>query len=106
MSLLLGLICFGRAVGPKVALVPVVNLAGEHWAELKARQCNSCNSYLHDQFAIRSFQISRADQVLTEMKHEDVDFSDEEQQRRAVLFKLGHELKKLTTSCSPSSPTR
>src|SRR5580692_7199783 len=90
---LFALSCSAFSVGPKIALIPVVNLAGENWEQLKARQSNTCNSYLHDQFVARGFQIARADEVLSEMKRENVDFNDEEQQRRAVLFKLGHELK-------------
>src|SRR5580692_6872705 len=55
---LVALTCTAYSLGPKIALVPVVNLAGEKWEQLKARQSNTCNAYLHDQFASRGFQIS------------------------------------------------
>jgi len=81
------------AAAPSVALLPVVNVAGENWEQLKARQSNVCNSYLRDQFTSRGFKISPADAVLKEMKTEGIDFSDDEQQRRAILFQLGHALR-------------
>lgn len=80
------------ASGPRVAVLPVVNEAGQNWEQLKARQTNVCNAYLHDQFARRGFRITPADAVLSEMKREGIDFSDDEQQRRAILFQLGHAL--------------
>ena len=89
---LLGSVCFGFCSAPSVAVLPVVNVAGENWEQLKARQSNVCNAYLRDQFLARGFHISPADANLSEMKREGIDFSDDEQQRRAILFQLGHAL--------------
>ncbi|MHB8637361.1 MAG: hypothetical protein ACYC96_12900 [Fimbriimonadaceae bacterium] len=88
----LGLAGFGVGAAPTVAVLPVVNVAGANWEQLKARQSNVCNTYLRDQFAARGFKQSPADAVLIEMKREGIDFSDDEQQRRANLFRLGHAL--------------
>ena len=86
------LVCGAFAAPPSVAVLPVVNVAGENWELLKARQSNVCNAYLRDQFTVRGFHISPADANLSEMKREGIDFSDDEQQRRAILFQLGHAL--------------
>lgn len=86
-------VCIALGSAPTVAVVPVINIAGENWELLKARQSNVCNAYLHDQFTTRGFHISPADAMLSEMKREGIDFSDDEQQRRAILFQLGHALK-------------
>ena len=84
--------CVAFASTPSVAVLPVVNVAGENWEQLKARQSNVCNAYLRDQFTARGFHIIPADAILSEMKHEGIDFSDDEQQRRAIMFQLGHAL--------------
>jgi hypothetical protein len=85
-------VCSAFGSTPTVAVLPVVNVAGANWEQLKARQSNVCNAYLRDQFAARGFKLSPADAMLSEMKREGIDFSDDEQQRRAVMFQLGHAL--------------
>jgi len=86
-------VCSAYGSTPTVAVLPVVNVAGANWEQLKARQSNVCNAYLRDQFAARGFKQSPADAMLSEMKREGIDFSDDEQQRRAIMFQLGHALR-------------
>lgn len=92
VSVLAAVVCHAAASPLQVACIPVVNVAGANWEQLKARQSNVCNAYLRDQFAARGFKLAPADAVMSEMKREGVDFSDDEQQRRAILFQLGHAL--------------
>jgi len=77
---------------PRVVLVPVLNLSGEKWEELKLKQVAKANEYLQQQFRDRGFEIVSSDEVRRAMDAEKIDFTDEEQQRRAVLFDLGKKL--------------
>jgi hypothetical protein len=81
-----------RSQAPRVALVPVLNLSGEKWEELKARQISKSNEFLRTEFAKRGFSVvpdAELTQAIGELK---IDFTDEEQQKRSTLFELGKKL--------------
>lgn len=75
--------------GPSIALLPVVNTAGEKWQELKDKQIAKGNSYLADEFGKRGFKVIDSGTLDRFIKDGNVDFTDEEQQKRDVLFGIG-----------------
>jgi hypothetical protein len=77
---------------PKVALIPVLNLSGEKWAELKQRQSMKSDEFLRDAFVRRGFDVVGDREVAGAMARLDLDFADEEQQKRSTLFELGRKL--------------
>lgn len=86
----------GQTFDPKtttIALVPVLNLSGEKWAELKERQCQRGNAFLSEQFGNRGFTVLPSAVVQSQIEGLKIDFADEEQQKRAVLYDLGRKLK-------------
>lgn len=77
---------------PRVVVVPVLNLSGEKWEELKAKQATKSNEYLAEQFTKRGFDLVPATEVKGAIDDLKIDFSDEEQQKRATLYELGKKL--------------
>jgi hypothetical protein len=73
----------------RVALVPLVNVSGERWVELKRRQVERGNLFLRAAFSDRGFQLIDADILAAETSELGIDMSDEEQQKRATLYRLG-----------------
>lgn len=81
------------AAGMKVAIVPVVNVSGQQWEALKARQDNGCNDYLRNQFEGHGFDLVPPENILTEMRSQGVDFKDDESSRRDNLRAIGRAVK-------------
>lgn len=77
---------------PRVVVVPVLNLSGEKWEDLKTKQATKATEYLSEQFTKRGFDLVSAPDVKSAMDELKLDFSDEEQQKRATLFELGKKL--------------
>jgi hypothetical protein len=77
---------------PRVALVPVLNLSGEKWEDLKRRQSAKADEYLREQFLLRGFQVVDEREVARAMALLEIDFADEEQQKRSTLYELGRKL--------------
>ncbi|MGV3618707.1 MAG: hypothetical protein ACO1SV_25575 [Fimbriimonas sp.] len=77
---------------PRVVVVPVLNLSGEKWEELKTKQANKATEYLNEQFTKRGFDLIPAHEVKGAIDELKLDFTDEEQQKRATLFDLGKRL--------------
>ena len=72
-----------------VAIVPVVNAGGEKNEEFRTRQTESGNTELAKEFTAHGFKLidqAAITKAMTELK---VDLSDEEQQKRDNLYKIG-----------------
>jgi len=93
VTLTLATLAICRADGPKVAIVPVISTSGEKWADLTARQISKSNEYLKDQFLKRGFSVVPDTEVTQAMGELKIDFTDEEQQKRATLFDLARKVK-------------
>ena len=78
--------------GPRIAICPLYNVAGEKWVELKERQIRKSNEFLMTELGKRGFDIVNADTVLKTLQGLNVDLSDEEQQKRSTLFQVGEKL--------------
>src|SRR5687767_11021719 len=76
----------------KVALVPVLTLSGETWAEAKTKQTERGDEELRALFAERSFQIIERVNVDSAVKKLGIDLTDEEQQKRETLYRIGEEV--------------
>lgn len=72
-----------------VAIIPIVNLSGEKWVELKQRQCDRGDQFLKEEFGIRGFQIVPQDQVTAAIAEIKFDPADEEQYRKQTFYDLG-----------------
>jgi hypothetical protein len=81
-----------QETGPRVALVPVQNLSGEKWEDLKRRQSAKSDEYMREQFLRRGFQVINADEVARAIQRLEIDFTDEEQHKRSTLYELGRHL--------------
>jgi TolB-like protein len=77
---------------PRVAVVPILNLSGEKWEELKAKQSAKATEFLTEQFTRRGFDLVPPQDVKGAIAELKLDFTDEEQQKRATLFDLGKKL--------------
>jgi hypothetical protein len=77
---------------PRVVVVPVLNLSGEKWEELKTKQATKATEYLNEQFTKRGFDLVPGHEVKGAIDELKLDFTDEEQQKRATLFDLGKRL--------------
>jgi hypothetical protein len=80
------------ATGPRVAIVPTVNLSGESWNDLMTRQNERINNYLTTEFTKRNFRLVDADDLADAAREMDVDWRDEENHRRAVLLDLARKV--------------
>ena len=78
--------------GPRVAIVPTVNLSGESWNDLMTRQNERINGYLTTEFTKRNFRLVDADELAAAARDMDLDWRDEENHRRAVLLELGRKV--------------
>lgn len=72
-----------------VALIPVLNLSGEKWEDLKLKQVAKGDEFLRETFSARGFKV--VDPALLTGKIEDlkIDLTDEEEQKRATLYRIG-----------------
>jgi len=77
---------------PSIALLPAQNLSSEKWEELKTNQVKKIAEYLNETFTQRGFTIARGDDMTKLMADMKLDFSDEEQPKRAPLLELGKKL--------------
>jgi hypothetical protein len=77
---------------PRVVVVPILNLSGEKWEELKAKQSAKATEFLTEQFTRRGFDLVPPQDVKGAIDELKLDFTDEEQQKRATLFDLGKKL--------------
>lgn len=73
----------------KVALVPVLNSSGESWAEAKSAQAKRGDEELRALFEERDFQLVPDAEVASAISTLKIDLSDEEQQKRDTLYRLG-----------------
>jgi hypothetical protein len=87
---LAALACAASAV--RVALLPVVNASGFQWEDLKARQVNDCNDYLHEQFVEHGLELIPVNRVMHEMRAEGLTLNDDDPRRQDALVKLGKAL--------------
>jgi len=76
-----------------VAIVPLVNASEEKWEKLKERQVTKGNEVLREVFLKRGFQVIDQAVIADAMHRLDIDLSDEEQQKRETLYRLGNEVK-------------
>lgn len=77
---------------PRIAVLPIFNIAGEKWQELKDKQIMKGQEYLQTEFGKRDFDIVGAELVNKTLDSMKIDLTDEEQQRRSVLFDIGKKL--------------
>jgi len=75
--------------GTRVALVPLLNVSGERWADLKRRQVDKGNEFLREAFGDRGFQVVDPALLAAKTAELGIDLSDEEQQKRSTLYRLG-----------------
>ncbi len=73
----------------KIALIPVVNLSGETNTSGKEKQKARGDEELHALFTERDFAVLPDDQVKAAMDELHIDLTDEEQQKRETLYKIG-----------------
>ena len=73
----------------RVVLVPLLNLSGEKWEDLKQRQVDKGNGYLREAFSARGFQAIDPSLLASKMEQLQIDLTDEEQQKRAILYEIG-----------------
>jgi hypothetical protein len=73
----------------KIALVPVVNMSGETNPNGKEKQSSRGDEELHALFAERDFTILPDEAVKAAIQELHFDLSDEEQQKRETLYKIG-----------------
>lgn len=81
-----------RAEGPSIAFLPIQHLSGEKWQELKDKQIKKGHEYLVGEFESRGFLIKDAESIKRALDDAEIDLTDEENHRRAVLFDLGKKL--------------
>lgn len=74
---------------PTVALVPTINLSGERWESLRAKQQEKIDGYTLRMFTRRGFQVISALETGRAARSLGLDFTDEEQLIRANMFRLG-----------------
>lgn len=75
-----------------VAIIPLVNASEEKWEELKEKQAIRGNEVLREAFLKRGFQVIDQATIADAMHRLDIDLSDEEQQKRETLYRLGNEV--------------
>jgi hypothetical protein len=72
-----------------VAIIPVLNSSGETWEEGKKLQTSRAEEEIRALFTERGFNLVDSAAVRKAIDDLKVDFSDEEQQKRDVLYKVG-----------------
>lgn len=77
---------------PRVVLIPTMNESGEKWEDLKKKQNDKVDSFLREEFTRRGFEVVVKDDVTSAIKKLNIDFTDDEQLKRATMFSLGKEL--------------
>lgn len=75
-----------------VAIVPTVNITGVKWPEFVKKQNERADTYLLQEFQKRGFKLAPAEAVAQAMAEQNIDLTDEEQQRRSTFFDLGRKL--------------
>ncbi len=80
------------AAGPRLAIIPTVNLSGESWNDLMTRQNERINSYLTTEFTKRNFRLVDPDDLADAAREMNLDWRDEENHRRAVLLELARKV--------------
>lgn len=83
---------FAQTARPKVAIIPLLNQSGEKWEELKSNQIKKATEYLTTEFGKRGFDLIPAEKVRAAIIEKKLDFEDEENQRKAVMYDLGKTL--------------
>lgn len=76
-----------------IAIIPLVNASEEKWEVLKEKQVTMGNEVLRAAFIKRGFQVIDQATIADAMHRLDIDLSDEEQQKRDTLYRLGNEVK-------------
>ncbi len=75
--------------GTKVAIVPIINQSGDKWVELQERQIKAGHDWLATEFSSHGFTVVAPDTVAKAIADLKINFSDDEQQNRANLIKIG-----------------
>lgn len=78
-----------RVEKPLVAILPILNNSGEKWKDLKERQVAKAHEWLAAEFPSRGFDVIPMPSVLDAIKAAKVDFTDEEEWKRARFFEVG-----------------
>lgn len=78
--------------GPRVAMIPTLNLSGESWNDLMTRQNERINSYLSSEFTKRRFRLVDSADLADAVREMKLDLRDEENHRRAVLLDLARKV--------------
>lgn len=77
------------ASSPTVALLPIVNEAGDKWKDLKEKEIRAGTEFLHKQFSDRGFSIKPDSVVAETLQAQKVDLSDVDQQGKETLYGVG-----------------
>ncbi len=77
---------------PSVAIVPVVNVSSEKWAELKTAVTERAQTTLEEQLSYRKVKVTPKLEVEAACKELQLDFSDEEFWTRANLSSVGQKV--------------
>ncbi len=75
----------------KVLLLPSVNISGDKHIALREEQIKESDSTLLRNFSTRGFQVIAGDAAAQITKSSEVDFTDEENYRKEVFYKIGEQ---------------
>jgi histidinol phosphatase-like enzyme len=90
--LMLALIACGQAEVPTVAIIPILNHSGDKWEALKTNQIQKATEYVRTELAKRGFSVFPEVQVKAKILDLKLDFADEENHRKAVMYDLAKAL--------------
>jgi hypothetical protein len=76
-----------------VAILPVIDASGERWKKQSSLIKEGCSQKAIEEFTSHGFNVVPADAVAKAIGDLNVDLTDEEQQKRDTLYKVGKALK-------------
>lgn len=77
------------AVGPKVAVLPVINVSAEKWDELRKAVTDRASEEIQEQLALRVVDVIPKQEIEKAMKESQIDFDDEENWTKKSLYDIG-----------------
>lgn len=77
----------------KVLILPSQNISGDKHIALKAEQVKESDSTLERIFSERGFRVEGPDRAKELVNSQGIDFTDEENYRKDILYKLGEDAK-------------
>ncbi len=77
----------------KVLILPSQNISGDKHLALKAEQVKESDSTLERIFSERGFRVESPDRAKELVNSQGIDFTDEENYRKDILYKLGEDAK-------------